>query len=214
MAKKPDATGKAAKLDLTRLHKDEYVAPKEPVLIRCRKARYLAVTGKGAPGGEEFQTCIGALYAIAYTVKMRRKLAGKGNYVMGKLEGQYWSADREGPCEIPPEQLEWRLLIRTPEVVGKSDLAAARRTLAARGKDAGCERVELIDLGEGSCVQMLHVGPYEQERRTIDRMLAWATDQGWQPAGRHHEIYLSDPRRVPPDRLRTILRMPVRKAGT
>ena len=61
---------------------------------------------------------------------------------------------------------------------------------------------------------MLHVGPYEQERRTIDRMLAWATDQGWQPAGRHHEIYLSDPRRVPPDRLRTILRMPVRKAGT
>jgi hypothetical protein len=105
-------------------------------------------------------------------------------------------------------------MIRTPDIVGKADLADARRTLAARGKDAGCERVELIRLGEGSCVQMLHVGPYDQERVTIERMLAWAADEGWQPAGRHHEIYLSDPRRVPPAKLRTILRMPVRKTET
>ena len=153
---------------------------------------------------------MGALYAIAYTVKMTRKFDGRQDYVIGKLEGQWWSDRGPDLKNIPKEQWRWKLMIRTPDFVGETELSQAAKTLREKGKDPEVEEVKLETIAEGPCVQMLHVGPYDREWETISQMLEFAGEEGYESHGRHHEIYLSDPRRVPPERLKTILRMPVR----
>ncbi len=201
------------KIDLYKLHRAEYKAGAKPVLVDVGRGQYLAVEGQGPPGGEDFQQAVGALYGMAYTVKMTRKFEGRGDYVVCKLEARYWAdGTRDDWAELPPGQWRWQMLIRTPDVVGDEDLREAVVKLVAKGKGEGCERVRLTELAEGRCVQMLHVGPYEEEARTLAVMRDLAGREGLSPAGRHHEIYLSDPRRVAPEKLRTILRMPVTKA--
>jgi hypothetical protein len=197
------------KVDLCKLHKDEYVTPKNPVLIQTKPAQYLAIAGQGAPGGERFTACIGALYGMAFTIKMTRKFAGKQDYTVCKLEGQ-WFMDGDF-SKIPKTQWRWKLLIRTPDFIKQDDCKKAVATLLKRGKPREVEEVKLETIGEGQCVQMLHVGPYDREGETIALMRAFAESEGLKFAGPHHEIYLSDPRRVPPERLRTILREPVAK---
>lgn len=196
------------KIDLYKLHKNEYVAPKKPVLIRIKPAQYLAISGQGAPVGERFTACIGALYSVAFTIKMTRKFSGKEDYAVCKLEGQ-WFFDCD-PAEVPRDQWKWKLLIRTPDFIARTERKEAIATLLKKGKPREVEEVALETIDEGQCVQMLHLGPYESEGRTIAAMKELAESRGFQFAGPHHEIYLSDPRRVPPERLRTILRQPVK----
>jgi hypothetical protein len=193
-----------AKIDLLKEHRAEYVAPRKPVLLVIRSAVYLAIRGQGRPGDETFVAQIGALYAVAFTTKMQRKFAGRGDYTIGKLEARWFSFPAAAGSTT-----EWELLIRTPGCVTADDLAQARATLHAKGHGAAIDDVQRIVLDEGRCVQLLHVGPYEDEPRAVEVMTVFATGQRLQPHGAHHEIYLSDPRRVPPERLRTILRMPV-----
>jgi hypothetical protein len=193
-----------AKLDLYKLHKAEYVTPKKPALVRTKPAQYLTIAGEGAPGGERFTACIGALYGAAFTVKMTRKFAGKQDYAVCKLECQ-WLVEGE-MAEIPKEAWKWKLMIRTPDFVSQKDLKAAVETLLNRGKPQEVEEVVLETIDEGTCVQMLHVGPYEKECESIALMREFAEAKGLRLRGPHHEIYLSDPRRVPPERLKTILR--------
>jgi len=190
------------KLDLYQEHKAEYAAPRQPVLLRISKATYLAIAGRGAPGGEAFEKAIGALYSMAFTIKMASKFAGR-DYGVCKLEG-LWQPQNE-----PKDEWSWRLLIRTPDFIGKRELKAAARQLADKGKDPLFREVELTPLNEKLCVQMLHVGPYDRERESIQQMETFAAAQGYHFDGLHHEIYLSDPRRVAPEKLRTILRIPV-----
>jgi hypothetical protein len=201
------------KLDLYKQNKAEYVTPKKPTLITTRKAQYLAILGSGKPGSEEYQNRIGALYGMAFTIKMTRKSEGKGDYAVSKLEGQYWW---DPPCDDPlsggpPDELQWRLLIRTPDYVTKQDLKDAVAKLVEKKGVAEAGDVELVSLAEGKCVQMLHVGPYGEERGTVEQMLEFAKANELEMNGHHHEIYLSDPRRVAPEKLRTILRLPVKK---
>lgn len=199
------------KLDLHQLHRREYVAPREPALVDVGPGHYLVIEGHGRPGGPEFQAKLGALYGMAFTIKMTRKQAGKSDYVVAGLEGQYWpDAAFPDPFDVPLDHMNWRLLVRTPEAVGEDDLARAATTLEKRGKGEWTREVALLSMAEGRCVQMLHVGPYDQEPDTIRRMMAFAEERGFAVHGWHHEIYLSDPARVPPERLRTILRLPVR----
>jgi len=185
-----------AKLDLYQTYKAEYATPRRPVILRVAEATYLGIAGRGTPGGEAFQEAVGALYAVAFTTKMASKSAGK-DYAVCKLEG-LWK-----------DQWSWRLLIRTPDFIGTPELEATRRNLAEKGKGPLIDQVELTPLNENLCVQMLHVGPYDREPETIRRMEDFAAGQGYRFNGLHHEIYLSDPRRVTPEKLRTILRMPV-----
>lgn len=201
----------AGKLDLYREHKAEYVAPRKPVLLTVGPAQYLAISGRGAPGEEAFTSGVGALYAVAFTIKMTSKFAGR-DYKVCHLEGLWW-ADDEGRdfASLPPEEWNWKLLIRTPDFIGRDELDKATQVLLAKGKPPQTAKVELESLQEGTCVQMLHVGPYCQEQRTIEAMSAFAAESGLTFHGRHHEIYLSDARRVAPERLRTILRHPVRE---
>ncbi len=205
------------KIDIFKLHKDEYKAGKKPALVETNRALYLAIEGKGAPGGDDFQAAIAALYGMAYTVKMGRKADRKGDYTIGKLEGVYWTADGTDFGTASPDQWIWRLMIRTPETVdgfpiSNEDLGTARGRLRDRKKDEGSERVKLEYLEEGPCVQMLHFGPYDKEHETIAIMLDFCRQEKLAPHGRHHEIYLSDPRRVAPEKLKTILRLPVKSS--
>ena len=193
------------KLDLYKLHKTEYLAPRQPVLVKTKPARYLAIDGQGTPGGERFVGCIGALYGVAFTIKMTHKFGGKQDYAVCKLEAQW---DFDGDVQIPKEKWKWRLLIRTPDFISPKELKLAVATLLKRGKAEEVEEVKLQTIEEGLCVQMLHVGPYEREKDSVALMRTFAHSKGLKLVGPHHEIYLSDPRRVPPERLKTILRQP------
>ena len=199
----------SAKLDLYKLNKAEYITPKEPAFVRTKPARYLAINGQGEPGGERFTACIGALYGAAFTIKMTRKFAGNQDYAVCKLEGQ-WFFDGD-PAALPKKEWKWKLMIRTPDFISQEDLKTAVETLLKRGKSREVEEVSLETIDEGVCVQMLHVGPYEKENESVALMQGLAQANGLKLSGPHHEIYLSDPRRVPPERLKTILRVPTRK---
>lgn len=148
---------------------------------------------------------------MAFTIKIASKFAGR-DYGVCKLEGLWWVDSGELFMTQPKETWSWRLLIRTPDFIGKRELEAARKQLAARGKHPRFHDVELITLSEKQCVQVLHKGYYDSEPETVARMEAFAAQRGYRFDGLHHEIYLSDPRRVAPDKLRTILRIPVRAA--
>jgi hypothetical protein len=197
------------KLDLYRKHRAEYVAPKTPVQVTVRSAKYLAITGRGGPAAPAFQRSLGALYALAFTIKMARKFAGR-DYAVAKLEGLWWG-ERRGRLLIDEPQSRWRwtLMIRVPPFITEADRRTALATLTARGKDPLVKSVKLEVLKEGRCVQVLHVGPYDAEHESIGRMMAFTRELGRRFRGKHHEIYLSDPRRVPARRLKTILRHPV-----
>ena len=199
------------KLDLAKLHKADYAATASPRILELAPALYLAVTGQGAPGGEEFGNKVGALYAVAFTTKMARKAEGR-DYAVGRLEGLWWCDDAPGWefAHAPRDQWQWKLLIRTPDFVTEADVAAAARALLARGKSEPVGEVRLEPLEEGTCVQVLHTGPYAEETETIRRMHAFAEAKGYAFDGVHHEIYLNDPKRTAPEKLRTILRHPIR----
>ena len=198
------------KLDLYKKHKAEYITPKTPKLVEVEPASYLAIAGRGEPGSDAFAAKVGCLYAMAFTVKMASKAAGR-DYVVCKLEGLWWGEGEEDDILLlPQDQWNWKLLIRAPEFITSRDLEDAVETLKKKGKASDVAEVQLETIREGRCVQMLHVGPYSKESETIAAMTAFAGENGLSLHGLHHEIYLSDPRRVPEERLRTILRCPVR----
>jgi hypothetical protein len=199
---------KKTKLDLYKQCKSEYITPKEPVFVVVGPARYLSITGQGAPGGEQFRSHISVLYAVAFTLKMAEKFAGH-DYKVCHLEGQWWAGGGSDFHTHQTKEWQWRLLIRIPEFITQKEVDGAIKTVIAKGKSAFADQVKLEQLAEGRCVQMLHVGPYAEEVISIEKMQALAAGNGVHLRGPHHEIYLSDPNRVPPQRLRTILRYPV-----
>ncbi len=199
---------KPAKLDLYKKFRTEYVTPKEPVFVLVSPARYLTISGHGAPGGEHFKAHVAALYRVAYTMKMAEKSAGF-DYKVCHLEGQWWAEDGSDFRTHQPKEWEWRLMIRVPEFITQRDVDVAVKAALAKGKAALAGEVRLEDITEGRCVQILHVGPYAAECADVQRMHEFAEGKGVHIRGPHHEIYLSDPNRVPKERLRTILRYPV-----
>lgn len=201
----------ATKRSAPKTHDQEYTATQKPALITIRAATYLMISGKGAPGSDAFTDAIGALYGMAFTIKMTRKFAGKEDYPVGKLEALWPDLNVDDPAPNEDEW-KWQLMIRTPNDVKQKDLDQAVATLLKRGKGDEVKRVELRSVNEGPCVQALHVGPYNDEHKTLAAMRAFAEKNGFVFAGAHREIYVSDPRRVEPSKLKTILRMPVKKA--
>jgi len=204
MVKQPD------KIDLFKEHKAEYKATSKAALINTKPAQYLMVDGTGAPGGTVFEECIGALYAMAFTIKMTRKFARQGDYVVCKLEALWYTQDRaDNFADLPQDKWCWRLMIRTPECVTQKDLDKAVEALLKKGKAEAVKQVRLETLDESQCVQILHVGPYDKVGEAIEKMQALAEENGLSFTGKHHEIYLSDPRRVAPEKLKTIVRRSV-----
>lgn len=197
------------KLDLFELHKEEYKATREPMLVNTTAGKYLTVEGVGAPGAELFTARLEALFSVAYGIKMDKKESGK-DYKVAKLEGLWWGSRGPGDfSQDPKEEWNWKLIIRTPEFVSVEDLARTASALLEKGKSPEVKRVKLETIDEGLCVQILHIGPYSEERPAIEKLNRFAEQQGLSFHGLHHEIYLSDFRRIPAERLKTILRMPV-----
>jgi hypothetical protein len=200
------------KIDLCKMYKEQYAAPKQPVLVEIPQAKYLAITGRGEPGGKEFSSKIGALYGMAYTIKMTYKFSGKQDYAVCKLEALYWlDGNSTDFANAPREKWNWKFINRVPDFINDDDLENAAKKLLEKGKEPEVKQVKLELISEGLCVQALHVGPYDRECETIDKMMKLADEQGMEFHGMHHEIYLSDPRRIKPENLKTILRMPVKK---
>lgn len=160
------------------------------------KHRYLAIEGTAAPGSDEFAAAIGTLYPVAYTLHFALKERGIEAPV-GAMEGLF-RADRS-----------WRLQLPVPEPATEDDIGRAIETVRIKKAPAQLDRLRVETVDEGESAQILHVGPYEAEEPTIARLRAAIAEHGLRPRGSHHEIYLSDPRRTTPDRIRTVIRQPV-----
>ena len=207
--------------DFKKEYKEFYLPPAGPQIVTVPRANYLAVRGQGDPNEPdgEYQRSIGMLYAVAYTLKMSYKtehrIAGFYEYVVPPLEGFWWQDGVAGVDYAHKENFRWISVIRLPDFVTEEDLAWAIKE-AARKKKTDCSRVELLSYDEGLCVQCMHIGPYDNEPATVSAMHEYMERQGYaldiSDARLHHEIYLSDARKVAPEKRKTVIRHPIRKA--
>ncbi len=212
-ARRPRAhrSAAAARLfDAQRSFPRDYKATADPAIVTVSPASYLAIEGTGEPGGAAFREAVGALYAVAYGLATSRKKEGRASFRIGKLEGLWHATSEHEFLAQPREAWSWTLLLRIPDFVSASEVAAAASRPRAR---AAASRVRRLSMDEGPCVQVLHVGPYADEPGTMARVNAFLDEADLVRHGSHHEIYLSDPQRTPPERTRTILRHPVRHVG-
>ncbi|MBW7455887.1 GyrI-like domain-containing protein [Paenibacillus sepulcri] len=194
------------KLDLTKADKTYYGAVKTPQLIELGAISYLTCTGRGEPGGEVFSQAVEALYKVGYAIKAICKKEAR-DFTVAKLEGLWWFDSDLPAASFPRVEWNWKLLIRQPDFVTSGNVEQARSQVVSRLSSAG--QVSYEALSEGSCVQMLHIGPYSEEPASIARIHAFMTEQELRQNGLHHEIYLSDSRRTDSSVLKTILRLPV-----
>jgi hypothetical protein len=187
---------------------------REPELVEVPSSHYLMVDGTGDPStAAAFQEALQALYGVAYTLKFGlRKQIGR-EFRVRPPEALFWDAAAAGPdpqaALSNKEGWQWTLMIGLPDFVTADQVAAAVATLRRKHKSAALELLRFAEFGEGACAQVLHVGPYAAEAPTIALLHAFVRERGLHPRGRHHEIYLSDPRHTRPERLRTIIRQPV-----
>ncbi|MFQ8600807.1 MAG: GyrI-like domain-containing protein [Oscillospiraceae bacterium] len=203
------------KLDFKKEYRDLYQPGPAPALVEVPPIPYLMVDGQGAPDGQAYQNTIELLYAVSMTIKMSKmngtQPAGYFEYVVPPLEG-LWDC---GPQGFAPDRESWRWtsMIRQPEFVTQEVVRQAVDRVRQKHPDFQLERIRLGVYEEGLCVQAMHLGPYTTEQETIDKITAFVQENALSDmcgaARRHHEIYLSDPRRVPPERLKTVLRHPV-----
>jgi hypothetical protein len=196
------------KIDLKRELKALYTASAKAVaLIDVPPLRCLIVDGQGHPDkNPAFQQAIELLYSASFAVKFASKKADPArDWGIMPLEGLWWGHESG--------DWHWSLLIVQPGFVTAADVRRAVGELGKKKRTDAYTKVRLELLREGKCVQTMHIGPYDAEQPTIERMSAFAREQGYAFYGKHHEIYVSDPRRVAPEKLKTILRYPVKKGG-
>jgi hypothetical protein len=199
-------------LDMKKTYKELYnPSRKEPALVKVPDFQYLMVDGKGDPNtSAAFREAVELLYGLSYTLKFQLKKAGK-DYTVMPLEGLFCSDDPSAFTEGRKGEWKWTLMIMQPKEVTKSRLQAAEDEVAEKRKLSGPLPVRLQTLSDGLSVQIMHIGPYAEEGPTIARVHKFMTDSGCTFNGIHHEIYLSDPRRTAPEKMRTVIRQPVKK---
>ena len=206
--------------DFKKEYKEFYLPKNKPEIVTVPKANYIAVRGKGNPNeeGGAYQQAISVLYAVAYTLRMSyktdHKIAGFFEYVVPPLEGFWWQDDIFGVDYSQKDKFNFISVIRLPDFVSKEDFEWAIYEASAK-KGMDFSSVEFMTIEEGLCVQCMHIGPYDNEPETVDIMNKFLRKEGYEndfESGRlHHEIYLSDPRRCQPQRLKTVIRHPIKK---
>lgn len=207
--------------DFKREYRDLYQPKTKPSIIEVPPMRFLAVEGAGDPNeeGGAYQQALELLYGVAYTLKMSYKtdhaIEGFYPYVVPPLEGFWWQDGKAGVDYAHKASFQWVSVIRVPEFVTRADFDWAIAATTKK-KRLDFSSVRLLEVDEGLCVQCMHVGPYDNEPATVASMHAFAAEQGYVPdfsdVRRHHEIYLSDPRKADPAKMRTVVRHPLRKA--
>ena len=200
--------------------KELYMPKNKPVIVTVPMANYIAVRGKGDPNQSDgdYQRAISVLYAVAYTLKMSYKsdykIEGFFEYVVPPLEGFWWQDGVEGVDYSDKSAFNWISVIRLPDFVAQKDFDWAVRT-AEKKKKLDCSSAEFFTVDEGLCVQMLHTGSYDDEPQTVEVMDSYLKENGYandlSPQRLHHEIYLSDARKTPPEKLKTVIRHPIKK---
>ncbi len=224
--------------DFKKEYKEFYMPKNKPEIVNVPKANYIAVRGKGNPNNPdgEYQQAIGILYAVAYTLKMSYKtdykIEGFFEYVVPPLEGFWWQGeqhpvdaavrteragrreDTQGMDYGKKDTFHWISVIRLPDFVTRKDFEWAVETASIK-KKLDCGKAEFLTLEEGLCVQMMHIGPFDNEPESVAIMDAFLEEQGYENdingERLHHEIYMSDARRVAPEKWKTVIRHPVRK---
>ena len=206
--------------DYKKEYKGLYLPKNKPEIITVPEMQFLAVRGSGNPNeaGGAYQDAISALYQISYAIRMsyksNRKIEGYFEYVVPPLEGFWWQDGMEGIDYAHKEAFQWISVIRLPDFVTKSDFDWAVEE-AAKKKKADCSKVEFFTYNEGLCVQCMHLGPYDAEPATVAQMVKYADHLGYDmditTSRYHHEIYLNDARKCAPEKLKTVIRHPVKK---
>lgn len=206
--------------DYKKEYKEFYLPKKKPEIVTVPKMNYIAVKGCGDPNKEdgEYKNSISILYALAFTIKMSKltdyRIEGYFDYVVPPLEGFWW---QQGAMQIDysrKDTFQWISVIRLPDFVSEKDFNWAKQQVKTK-KGIDCSNAQFLTIEEGLCVQIMHIGSYDDEPDTITLMDQFINENGYindfSNTRMHHEIYLSDARRVAPEKLKTVIRHPIRK---
>lgn len=207
--------------DFKKEYKEYYMPKDTPQIVDVPSANYIAVRGHGDPNEKNgaYQQAIGILYVVAYTLKMSYKtdhrIEGFFDYVVPPLEGFWRQGDGSGINYADKSAFHWLSVIRLPDFITERDLDWAVET-AGKKKKLDCSPAEFLTVDEGLCVQIMHSGPFDDELKTVAKMDAYIAQNGYvndlNTVRLHHEIYLSDARRVAPEKWKTVIRHPIKKA--
>ena len=206
--------------DFKKEYKEFYLPKAKPEIINVPKANYIAVRGKGDPNeeGGSYQQAVGVLYAVAYTLKMSYKtdykIEGFFEYVVPPLEGFWWQDGIDGVNYSDKSSFNWISVIRLPDFITEKDFKWAVET-ATKKKKLDCSSAEFLTVEEGLCIQIMHIGSYDDEPASVKLMDDYIKEHGYEndinQARLHHEIYLSDPRKTESDKWKTVIRHPIKK---
>lgn len=205
--------------DFKKEYKEFYMPKNKPEIVNVPRANYIAVRGAGDPNEEDgaYKKAIGVLYAVAYTLKMSyktdHKIDGFFEYVVPPLEGFWWQEDADGINYGDKAAFRWISVIRLPDFISEKDLEWAKETVQ-RKKKLDCSSAEFLTVDEGLCVQIMHLGAFDDEPATIALMDNYIKENGYvndmNDKRLHHEIYMSDARKVAPEKWKTVIRHPIR----
>jgi hypothetical protein len=198
-----------AKLDLREEMKRYYQPPREEVqVIRIPKMQFVMIDGEGEPAGKRFQEAVGVAYGLAYTIKFDAKKKLGKDYPVMPLEGLWWM--KGGGFDMRRrEDWLWSLMIMQPDLVTEKMFTEAILALKRKRNPPGVGLARLEAFDEGLCVQAMHVGPYATGPETMAKLDTSVREKGYRMTGKHHEIYLGDPRRSAPSKLKTVIRHPI-----
>lgn len=207
--------------DFKKEYKEFYMPKNKPEIVTVPKANYIAVRGKGNPNEIDgaYQQAISILYAVAYTLKMsyktEHKIEGFFEYVVPPLEGFWWQDNVDGIDYADKAAFNWISVIRLPEFVTQKDFEWAVET-ASEKKKLDCSSAEFLTIDEGVCVQIMHIGAFDDEPQTVALMDEYIAQNGYEnditESRLHHEIYLSDARKVAPEKWKTVIRHPIKRS--
>lgn len=207
--------------DFKKEYKEFYMPKNKPEIVTVPKANYIAVRGKGNPNEIDgaYQRAISILYAVAYTLKMsyktEHKIEGFFEYVVPPLEGFWWQDNVDGIDYADKAAFNWISVIRLPEFITQKDFEWAVET-ASEKKKLDCSSAEFLTIDEGVCVQIMHIGAFDDEPQTVALMDEYIAQNGYEnditESRLHHEIYLSDARKVAPEKWKTVIRHPIKRS--
>lgn len=205
--------------DVRKEYKEFYMAKNKPEIVRVPKASYIAVRGTGNPNveGGEYQQALAVLYGLTYTLKMSYKtdykIEGFVKYIVPPLEGFWWQDDVDGVDYSNKDSFHWISVIRLPEFITEKNFQWAVET-ATRKKKLDCTKAELLTIEEGLCVQIMHVGTFDEEPKSVAMMDEYLKENGYRndinDERLHHEIYMTDLRKVAPENNKTVIRHPIK----
>lgn len=196
-------------LDFSSQDREYFSATRKPKVVNLDKKTYVTFEGQGTPESVEYQAGIEVIYSAAFQLKFLQKGRGK-NFRVSKLECLWWVDHGKSFEDTPMKDWRWKLLIRIPDYTTNADVENVAMKITEERGLRGASRLQIDSMKEGKCVQILHLGPYDKLGETYDKLLVYMKDSGLEHNGPYHEIYISDPNRTAPERLKTIVRQPVK----